>query len=137
VPPPTCSCYPGFYTDSNFDECKQCRTVCKTCSNFFVCLVCAGNRLGPFEGQCFCPPYTLDKEFLGSPWCAGGTVAVPEIRFSNELDTIVIDFEWNVTLDGQPSLFIPTRELCISIINENSISTLGKTTPYCYIDKDH
>jgi len=42
----------------------------------------------------------MDKLYLGVPWCAGGWVSVPEIRFNDELDSIIIDFGWNITMDG-------------------------------------
>lgn len=45
-----------------------------------------------------CPPNTLDKEYIGSAYCAGGTVAVPEIRFSkyliNKNVLIIINFKY-------------------------------------------
>jgi len=40
-------------------------------------------------------------------------------------------------MDGQPSLHVPTRELCKVIINEDSLKKLGRTAPYCYIDKNN
>jgi len=48
--------------------------------------------VGPLEGTCLCPPGTQDRLFLGTFWCSGGRIAAPEIRFNNDLDSLIIDF---------------------------------------------
>lgn len=40
------------------------------------------------KGSCPCPTNTIDRDYLHTPWCAGGQIAVPEIK----LCTIVLVF---------------------------------------------
>lgn len=102
-----------------------------------MCSICNANRVGPVEGQCPCPENSIDRENLGSPWCATATVAVPEIRFTNDLDEIRVDFGWNVTVEGNQQPFTPSREMCTTILKLSSLQHLGQNLPYCFIDPDN
>ena len=67
---PTCECKDGLYDNGINDECKICHFHCKLCESEFLCTKCAGNRIGPDNGNCVCPQNSTDMSHLNTSFCS-------------------------------------------------------------------
>ncbi|CAK80488.1 unnamed protein product (macronuclear) [Paramecium tetraurelia] len=125
---PTCSCPDGFYDDYVNESCQVCDGLCKTC-NIDGCLTCNGNRVLTSEMTCEQPPNSVSHP--DTPWCSTCQVAVIDIRFSDDLLSIQVKFDF--TLNPQ---FFTTQfsdNVCLLILEKQTYQSLGKN-PSCYID---
>ncbi|CAK63126.1 unnamed protein product (macronuclear) [Paramecium tetraurelia] len=127
---PICSCPDGFYDDYLNYSCQVCNWLCQTC-NLNGCLICKANRILSPEMTCDQP---LDSvSYPDTPWCSTCQVAVLNIRFSDDLLSIQVKFDFPLN----PSFFINQfqENICSRILKDQTYQLLGKN-PNCYIDSN-
>ncbi|CAD8084393.1 unnamed protein product [Paramecium sonneborni] len=125
---PSCSCPDGFYDDFKNDSCQVCDRLCKTC-NIDGCLSCIGNRVLTSEMACEEPPHSVIH--TETPWCSTCNVAVIDARFSDDLLSISVKFDFPLN----PSFFTSQFQdnICFQILDEQTYLKLGKS-PNCFLD---
>ncbi|CAD8114389.1 unnamed protein product [Paramecium sonneborni] len=125
---PLCKCPDGFYDDFINESCQICDRLCKTC-NIDGCLICNGNRI--LSSEMICDPPSDSITHINTPWCSTCTVAVIDIRFSDDLLSILVKFDFPLDHKFFVSQF--QDNICLKILYEQTYKSLGKN-PICYID---
>ncbi|CAD8189326.1 unnamed protein product [Paramecium pentaurelia] len=127
---PKCECPEGFYDDLQNESCQVCYGLCKTC-NVDGCLSCNGNRILSPEMSCDQPPNSVSHP--DTPWCSTCEVAVVDVRFSDDLLSILVKFDFLLN----PSFFTTQFQdnVCLKILDYQTYQLLGKN-PICYVDPD-
>ncbi|CAK72107.1 unnamed protein product (macronuclear) [Paramecium tetraurelia] len=125
---PICSCPDGQYDDYLNDSCQGCNWLCQTC-NLNGCLTCKANRILSPEMSCDQPLGSVS--YPDTPWCSTCQVAVLKIRFSDDLLSIQVKFDFSLN----PNFFITQfqENICKKILEDQTYQLLGRN-PNCYID---
>ncbi|CAK66675.1 unnamed protein product (macronuclear) [Paramecium tetraurelia] len=127
---PVCNCQDGFYDDYQSLNCLKCDQYCRTC-NLEGCLTCNGNRVLSDEKTCDCPQYSIDH--TDTIWCSSCEVAVLDIRFSDDLLSIQILFDFSLNRNYFSSQY--QENICLKFLADETIKQLGNN-PNCYLDEE-
>ncbi|CAK67807.1 unnamed protein product (macronuclear) [Paramecium tetraurelia] len=124
---PICKCPNGFFDDFVNESCLQCHYTCDTC-DANRCITCNGNRILSQEMTCDSPPGSVC--YQDTPWCSSCVVAVLNIYFSDELDRLIIVFDF--PLDDKLFQSYSLSNKCFQIFEMTSIDKLGRN-PLCSV----
>ncbi|CAD8043829.1 unnamed protein product [Paramecium primaurelia] len=127
---PICNCQDGFYDDYQSINCLQCDQYCKTC-NLEGCLTCNGNRVLSDERVCDCPLDSISH--TDTPWCSNCEVAILNIRFSDDLLSIKVIFDFSLNPNYFQSQF--QENICFKFLADETIKQLGNN-PDCKLDQE-
>ncbi|KAM3140426.1 hypothetical protein pb186bvf_007406 [Paramecium bursaria] len=83
-----CQCAVGYFDDGVSDSCQLC--PCPSCSSATSCNVCKNNLITP---NCSC------NRKLNEDWCITCDVGRTTITFTNELDYIIVDFNYYISIN--------------------------------------
>ncbi|CAD8106981.1 unnamed protein product [Paramecium primaurelia] len=125
---PICKCPNGYYDDYINESCQQCHQTCDSC-DINGCISCNGNRILSQEMTCDSPPNSVC--YQDTPWCSNCIVAVLNIYFSDELDSLIILFDFS--LDGKIFQSYSLSNKCEQIFEIISIDKFGRN-PICLIN---
>ncbi|CAD8108413.1 unnamed protein product [Paramecium sonneborni] len=127
---PICKCPNGKYDDYTNETCQDCHYTCNEC-NIDGCISCAGNRILSQENTCDSPFGSISYE--NTPWCSSCTVAVLRIYFSDDLESLIILFDFPLNSKLFQSYQLSNK--CFQIFDITSIDKFGRN-PNCYINPD-
>ncbi|CAD8084764.1 unnamed protein product [Paramecium primaurelia] len=126
---PICHCQDGYYEDYQSLNCSMCDSNCKTC-NQEGCVTCNGNRLlSSNKKTCDCPENSIGHQ--DTPWCSNCEVAVLDIRFSDDLLYIIVEFDF--PLNPNSFLNYLQQNDCLTILDTQTIKQLGNN-PQCLLN---
>ncbi|CAD8181670.1 unnamed protein product [Paramecium pentaurelia] len=107
-----------------------CYGLCKTC-NLDGFLSCNGNRILSPEMSCDQPKNSVSHS--NTSWCSTFEVAVVDARFSDDLLSVSVKFDFSLN----PSFFTTQFQdnICQKILGNQKYLLIGKN-PICYVDPD-
>ncbi|CAD8108415.1 unnamed protein product [Paramecium sonneborni] len=128
INPPNCSCPQGFFDDLINDDCQECNSLCQTC-DLNGCITCAGNRILSNELTCDPPQHSICNDI--TPWCSTCEIAVLNIRISDDLKYLIVQFDF--PLNDQSLSSQIQQNVCYQILSNITLNQLG-LNPKCKID---
>ncbi|CAD8137831.1 unnamed protein product [Paramecium octaurelia] len=125
---PFCFCQFGYFDDYSNQNCQKCDSTCLEC-NINGCQSCFGNRLLNDENDCIPPPNSIS--YQTTPWCSTCQIAVLKAFLSDDLNKIIIRFDFPLN----PKSFNSQLEnnKCYQLFELVSTQTFGYN-PTCFIN---
>ncbi|KAM3135693.1 hypothetical protein pb186bvf_012219 [Paramecium bursaria] len=136
---PICNCTSGYFQDLS-NNCQQCSIKCALCANNADnCISCSANRSNP--PLCSCGSGAVEVPNVA--FCSTCDITVAQIRFSDDLNQILVEFNLQIyqfqdcfslignlsSLGSNPKCTLQSSSLIITL-GQNANITVGDSIPF-------